>query len=54
MAPIMCGEPASVKLSFVNGRIAYQQAHDGQYGYLVEEVRKSIAELKRHIAILES
>lgn len=54
MAPIMCGEPASVKVSFVNGRIVYQQEQDAQYGYLVEEVRNSIAELNQRVAKLES
>lgn len=54
MAPIMCGEPAAVKVSIVNGRVVYQQEHEEQYHYLIEEVRNSIHELNQRVANLES
>ena len=54
LAPIMCGEPASIKASFVNGRIVYQQDNDDKYFYLVEEVKRSMAELNLRVANLES
>ena len=50
----MCGEPAAVKVSFVNGRIVYQQEQDAQYSYLVEEVRKLFTELNQRMVSLES
>ncbi len=53
MAPIMCGEPAYVKTSFVNGRIVYQQEDDEQYSFLVEEVAQSIYQLNQRVANLE-
>ena len=52
MAPLMCGEPANIKASMINGELVYHHQDDSLYQNLVDDVRLSIAKLNQRVSKL--
>lgn len=51
-APVVCGEPAQIKASFINGKRVYQASDEDTYQGLVANVRESVRALNRKVAAL--
>lgn len=51
-APVVCGEPAQIKATFINGKRVYQASDEDAYQELVANVRESVRALNRKVAVL--